>query len=150
MSAKFLSFVLSLSFLFLLSCSTDDAAIASATDPNFDLSKISGSKWVLDQCPEMPLLNINGYSECAYFESLEFVGNKVYIKHSGNPTPTLHHICYVNGKELVVSIQACSNTTWESLFEWDVASYTGSGLSFNMTTPNISIGYQGKFGFRRQ
>ncbi|MEZ5008177.1 MAG: hypothetical protein R2728_06190 [Chitinophagales bacterium] len=146
---KILSAALSLCFMILFSCSSEDAALESATNPNFDLAKISGSKWALDECPGIPLLTINGYSECAYFESMEFVGDKVYIKHSGNPTPTLHHICYVNGKELVVSIQDCSNTTWRSLFEWNVSSYTGSGLVFDMTTPNISIGYQGKFAFKR-
>ncbi len=141
-----------ISLFVLASCSSgggnDD--LESSTNPNFDLNKISGSQWALKKCPDLQLLTFNGYSECDYFEALEFIDNKVYIKHAGNDNPTLHHICFVNGNELAVSIQDCSNTTWEATFEWDVSLSSESTLVFNAKTPNLNKYYDGRFEFNRK
>ncbi|MCP4120923.1 MAG: hypothetical protein GY751_04150 [Bacteroidetes bacterium] len=130
--------------LVLSSCSTD--ASKSSSPKNSDLMlELAETKWNLVSGPSHDFLTINGYSETEYLDYLNFSESKVYIVHKDANFIMPHHICFINGSNLVVSIQECSNTTWRSLFEWDVVSLDGNTMTINVTAPNMSPTYMEQF-----
>jgi len=138
-----------LMLLILVSCSTgsEDALLPTDITTPEILVDLSDSEWFLVGCPDIEYLSINTFSECQYLEWLNFEDNKVGIRHTNNSIITPHHICFVNGKTLVVSIQDCENTTWKSLFEWDIKTMNSNTLIMDVRAPNIAPGYKQQFEY---
>lgn len=137
--------------LFLVSCSKDEegqlTSISSSTEL---LEELHGSNWKLTGCPDHTYLSINGNDECEYMGFLNFVNSQVYIQNSVTNYLIPHYICFATSNSLTVSIQACENTTWKSLFEWNVISFTDTKLVLDVKVPNIDPGYKQRFTFTKQ
>lgn len=140
-----------LSILLLASCSStdEDALLPTDTSSAAILQDLSQSKWKLIDCPDQELLNINGQSECRYLDDLFFQGNKVIITYRNSNIGIQHHICYASADRMVVSLQDCANTTWKSLFEWDVVSRNGNMMIMNISAPNLDPSYSQRFTFEK-
>ena len=135
--------------LVLSSCSTDEA-IQSSSPTNSDIMlELADSKWSLVTCPSHTFLILNGYNECDYLDNLNFSDSKVDITHKGSTYITPHHICFVYNNKLVVSIQECTNTTWRSLFEWDIVSLNGNTMVIDVSAPNLAPSYNERFEYIR-
>ena len=136
--------------LFFASCSSEsDALLPTDTNNPEILQELSQSEWKLISCPDHEYLSINGYSECNYLAKLSFENEKVYITHKNSSYKMPHHICYVMGSTLVVSVQDCANTTWKSTFEWLIIDRNSSSMILEVTVPNLSPSYRERFTFEK-
>jgi len=131
--------------LALASCSTNEANKSSSPKNSDLMLELAETKWSLVSGPSHDFLTINGYTETEYLDYLNFSESKVFIVHKDASFIMPHHICFINGSNLVVSIQECSNTTWRSLFEWDVVSLDGNTMTINVTAPNMAPSYKEQF-----
>ncbi len=113
------------------------------------LEALNGSKWVATSCPSERVVNFNGYSECDYFMSLEFVGSKLFIKHNSDAAATPHNLCSSEGTLFPVSIQACTNTTWSPWFYINITDVSATTLKFTVQDLDFYQDYFGDFTFRR-
>ena len=146
------SFTLYLSLLLLVfaSCSTEsDALLPTDTSNPEILQDLSQSNWQLISCPDHEFLTINGHSECAYLANINFQNELVYITHTGSTYKMPHHICFVIGNKLVVSVQDCANTTWKSTFEWEIISKNSTTMILDITAPNLAPGYKERFTYTK-
>jgi hypothetical protein len=140
----------SIATLLFASCSTQDDAVRPTDTSNPEiLQDLSHSEWRLIDCPENEFLSINGQSECKYLSHLHFQDSKVFITRQGSNMSIMHHICLASGNRLIVSLQECSNTTWRSLFEWNVVSLNSNAMVIDVAAPNLAPGYRERFTYEK-
>jgi len=131
------------------SCSSDEAIKASSPTNSDLMLELAETRWSLENGPSHPFLVINGFTENEYLDHINFSDSKVYITPKNSGYISTHYICFVNGDNLVVSKQECSNTTWRSLFEWKVISIDGNTMTIDVTAPELAPAYKERFEYIR-
>ena len=128
------------------SCSVQDEVAIEFSPDTFLLED---TKWTVSGCPANATLFIDGYSECDYLKNMDFRNGMVYIKSNGSNVEVKHHICFMDGSTLSVSIQDCSSPTWSALFKWNIVSLDNTSMVVEMEVPNIMPSYHEEFTFSR-
>lgn len=114
-----------------------------------DAFSLEGTKWALMDCPTSPYLIINGQTDCEYLSTLEFRDGMVYIKYKDSSAEVPHHICFMNGSRLTVSLQSCSSSSWRPMFEWNVIALAGENMVVDVEVPAIISDYHATFNYKR-